>query len=97
MLREVLDGTCVGGIWCASARASGINFQACAFNHSAISPFRIKHLRTLDRTESDLCPGLCPNPVGVSIHFYRLRATAEVISSCPSIDLRPALGSGAGK
>ena len=30
MLREVVDRECVGGIWCASARASGINFQACS-------------------------------------------------------------------
>src|SRR5437764_11413618 len=38
VLREVVDRECVGGIWCASARAAGVNFQACAFNHSAISP-----------------------------------------------------------
>jgi hypothetical protein len=33
MLREVVDRECVGAFQCASARASGINFQACAFNH----------------------------------------------------------------
>ncbi len=38
MLREVVDRNCVGGIWCASARATGIYFQACSFNHSDISP-----------------------------------------------------------
>ena len=38
MLREVVDGNCVDAIWCASARASGTNFQACSFNHSDISP-----------------------------------------------------------
>src|SRR5580765_6887205 len=32
MSREVVDRNCVGGIWCASARVSGINFQACSFN-----------------------------------------------------------------
>ena len=37
-MREVVDRKCVGGIWCASARASGVNFQACSFNHSDISP-----------------------------------------------------------
>ena len=37
LLREVLDGECVGAIWCASARAEGINFPACTFNHSDIS------------------------------------------------------------
>ena len=31
-------------------------FQACSFNHSDISPFRIKHLRAPDRAENDLCP-----------------------------------------
>jgi hypothetical protein len=46
MLREVVDRKCVGAIWCASARARGINFQACSIDHSDISPFRIKHLRT---------------------------------------------------
>jgi hypothetical protein len=45
-LREVVDRKCVGGIWCASARASGINFQACSFNHSDISPCRINNLRS---------------------------------------------------
>ena len=34
MLREVVDRKCVGGIWCASARVKGINFQACSFTHS---------------------------------------------------------------
>jgi hypothetical protein len=32
-------------------------FQACSYNHSDISPFRINHLRILKRAESDLCPG----------------------------------------
>ena len=39
MLRNSLNRNCVGGIRCASARVSRINFQASAFNHSAISPF----------------------------------------------------------
>jgi len=33
-----------------------IAFQACAIDHSAISPFRIKHLRAPGRAENDLCP-----------------------------------------
>jgi len=40
MLREVVDRNCVGGIWCASARAAGVDFQACSFNHSDIAPFK---------------------------------------------------------
>jgi hypothetical protein len=47
LLREVLDRECVGAIWCASARAEGINFQACSFNHSDISPL----------LESTICGG----------------------------------------
>jgi hypothetical protein len=39
LLREVVDRNYVGGIRCASARAAGVNFQACSFNHSDISPF----------------------------------------------------------
>src|SRR5579884_516883 len=38
MLRKPLNRKWVGGIRCASARASGFNFQACSFNHSDISP-----------------------------------------------------------
>src|SRR2546425_10268678 len=38
MLQEVLDENCVGGFCCASLRVSGIDFQACSFNHSDISP-----------------------------------------------------------
>src|SRR4029450_6260586 len=30
LLREVVDRNCVGRIRCASARVSGINFQACS-------------------------------------------------------------------
>ena len=38
LLREVVDRNCVGGIWCASARAKGSNFQACLIDRSSISP-----------------------------------------------------------
>jgi len=55
MLREVVDRNCVGGIWCALARAAGVYFQACAFNHSAISPFRIKDLRALNYKHNGIC------------------------------------------
>jgi hypothetical protein len=33
-----------------------IYFQACSFNHSDISPFRINDLRTLSRVKNDLGP-----------------------------------------
>src|SRR5262245_46428379 len=46
MLGEVVDRECVGGISCASARASRVDFQACSIDHSDISPFRINELRT---------------------------------------------------
>src|SRR5438045_6336628 len=46
MLREVVDRECLGGISCASARAAGVNFQACLIDRSSISPFRINNLRT---------------------------------------------------
>jgi hypothetical protein len=47
MLREVVDQNCVGGISCASARAAGVDFQACLIDRSSISPFRINHLRAV--------------------------------------------------
>jgi hypothetical protein len=47
LFREVVDRECVGGGFrCASARASGINFQACLIGRSSISAFRINDLRT---------------------------------------------------
>jgi hypothetical protein len=48
MQGEIVDRKCVGGIWCASARAAEVDFQACSFNHSDISPFRINDLRAVD-------------------------------------------------
>ena len=47
VVAEVLGEKCVGECRCASARASGINFQACAFNHSAISPFSVNDLQAV--------------------------------------------------
>ena len=49
MLREVVELDCVGGFRCASGRASEIYFQACSFNHSDISPFRINNLQLRQR------------------------------------------------
>jgi hypothetical protein len=62
----VLTLALAGGIacWVPARRALGIK-PAEALS----ADFRISHLRILDRTESDLCPRLCPNPVGVSTHF----------------------------
>jgi hypothetical protein len=50
-LREVVDENCVDAIWCASARASGTNFQACSFNHSDISPYL--ESTTCERSRAD--------------------------------------------
>jgi hypothetical protein len=66
---QLVEGPRKRVFWCASGLLHRAAFQACSFNHSDISPFRINHLRVLDRAESDLCPGLCPNPVGVSTHL----------------------------
>src|SRR5437773_937294 len=46
-------------------------FQACSFNHSDISPCLWNLALTGTRIEPkrQLCPGLCPNPVGVSVHL----------------------------
>jgi hypothetical protein len=40
-----LIGNALAEIQCASARAEGINFQACSFNHVDISPLRINCLQ----------------------------------------------------
>src|SRR5262249_8799581 len=34
---KLIDRTCVGGFWCASARVKRPDFKACSFNHSDIS------------------------------------------------------------
>ena len=67
MLGQIVDRKCVGGIWCASARARGINFQACSFNHSDISPFRISYLRSRNGQE---CAN-CVRPPNVSLGHLR--------------------------
>ena len=53
---------------CCRVRVARIAFQACAIDHSAISPFRINHLRILDRAESDLCPD-CALTLSASPHI----------------------------
>src|SRR5690349_17822632 len=62
MLREVVDRACVGGISYASARAAGVNFQACSFNHSDISPFKINDLRVVRNS-------VAQNPPFTNIRF----------------------------
>ena len=47
MLRKLLIGNCVGTFRCASARAGGVDFQACSIDHSDISPFKINDLRAV--------------------------------------------------
>jgi hypothetical protein len=69
LLRELVDRECVGEIQCASARAAGVNFQACSIEHSDISSFRINELRLVrnriaqnlpSRISDSTCPVL-PN------------------------------------
>jgi hypothetical protein len=44
---------------CLLVSVAGFAFQACAFNHSAISPFRINHLQLrLNRQNPELCQTL---------------------------------------
>jgi hypothetical protein len=57
-----LIGECVGGFRCASARASGINFQACSFNHSDISPFRINELQSVRNSVAQNLPSRTSDP-----------------------------------
>jgi hypothetical protein len=83
MLREVVDGNCVDAIWCALARASGTNFQASAFNHSAISPFRINYLQAVGHSVAQNPPS---NPAGARCDLnsgvYRLMSTRSSIELC---------------
>jgi hypothetical protein len=60
-------------------------FQACSLNHSDISPFRINHLRTCDRAESDLCPD-CALTLSTSPHIltgWAITALSAAASSPP--------------
>lgn len=42
VIGEVLGKKCFGAFSSASLRAARINFQACCFNHSDISPFTLQ-------------------------------------------------------
>ena len=69
---------------CASGSLQRTVFQACSFNHSAISPFRINQLRGLNRAKGDCAPncaltlpasphiladyGLSPSQSGTQVH-----------------------------
>src|SRR4029453_11721139 len=101
MLREVVDQNCVGGISCASARAPGVNFQACSFNHSDISPCKWNQQFTGGRgpaqpqTVTDIVGELHDRLVGDSLEFsipvtvFRCRAPSDGASSgCRSASMR---------
>src|SRR4029079_7763650 len=65
MLRKLLDRKWVGGTCWASGRAAGVNFQACSFNHSDISPLTINHLRAVRNSvaqnpPSRISDSICP-------------------------------------
>jgi hypothetical protein len=62
MMAEVVDGECVGACRCALLSAAGKNFQACAIDHPAISPFRINDLRE----GNDRDDAICVRPPNVS-------------------------------
>jgi hypothetical protein len=51
-----------------SACIARFAFQACSFNHSDISPFRINHLGILKAKRNDLCPD-CALTVSASPHI----------------------------
>ena len=46
LLREVVIGSALVGFGVRQHARAGINFQACSFDHSDISPFRINDLRS---------------------------------------------------
>src|SRR2546423_12459219 len=48
LLREVVDGNCVGGCCCALLRVKRSDFQARSIDHSDISPFKINDLRAVE-------------------------------------------------
>jgi hypothetical protein len=52
-------------IQCASARVKGINFQACSFNHSDISPFKWNQQFTGGRRPAQ--PSMSPSSGGSSL------------------------------
>ena len=74
LLREVVERWCVGACRCALLSAAGINFQACSFNHSDISPFRINHLRAVRNSVAQNPPSnpARPDP-SADLHFTRTR------------------------
>src|SRR5215468_10341006 len=71
MLREVVDRECVGGIWCASARVDGINFQACLIDHSSLLNRTAAARQDTWRHDAELCQT-----------YYVVRSRTVESSSC---------------
>jgi hypothetical protein len=83
MLRKLLDQKCLGGIWCASARAARVDFQACSIDHSDISPFRINDLRRPENSLSQNAPSLLRFCDAICIQQFTgkpKRIVAEIVS-----------------
>ena len=79
---EVVDRNCVGGFWCASARAGGIDFQACSIDHSDISPFRINDLRAARNSVAQNPPSNLPNPRSLTESTICERRERRVVANC---------------
>jgi len=85
--------------WCCSPAFA---FQACAFNHSAISPFSINNLRTRRNPNAELCQTLQSAAIAYdhfkysrqsrrgSVNVARRRSRGECQRSSEIVDLRKA-------
>jgi hypothetical protein len=65
---QVVETTAENAIRYVSTLLQRSAFQACSVDHSDISPFRINHLRIMDRAKSDLCPD-CALTLSASPHI----------------------------
>jgi hypothetical protein len=60
------------GMWEAGWKAAAIRAPLSSKGHFDKDEWQLYHV-------DDLCPGLCPNAVGVSTHFNRQRAIVSLI------------------
>ena len=78
LLREVVDRECVGAVQCASARARGINFQACSFKKAAVQETgaagALRALHTLHPRRNDPHSSALPTQVLCEVSKAGLRA-----------------------
>jgi len=73
---QVAHRVCVEALPSGLASLARFAFQACSFNHSDISPFRIKHLRAVNARLSHTS-ALVPSAAAIMFALSELEPTVD--------------------